>query len=83
MRDYRKLELALALVLGVSLSSTASAQGYLPDRTGSEGLVFKTGRLVLHLSREGTSQTRRTSRFGVCRGVFDSYLYAQRLSSPT
>jgi len=55
MLDYRKLELALALVVGLSLSSTASAQNFLPDRAASEGPGFKTGRLVLHpgLTLEG------------------------------
>jgi hypothetical protein len=55
MRYYWKLELALALVAVLSLSSSAKAQGYLADRAGREGPGFKTGRLVLHpgLSLEG------------------------------
>jgi len=59
MRYDRKLELALALVTLLSLSSNASAQGYLQgyltDRAGMEGPGFKTGRLVLHpgLALEG------------------------------
>ncbi|MBW2509231.1 MAG: hypothetical protein JRE81_11415 [Deltaproteobacteria bacterium] len=37
------------------MSSAVSGQGYLPDRAGSEGPGFKTGRLVLHpgLTLEG------------------------------
>jgi hypothetical protein len=59
MRYYWKLELALALVAVLSLSSSAEAQGYLQgyltDREGAEGPGFKTGRLVLHpgLALEG------------------------------
>jgi hypothetical protein len=58
MRDYRKLELALALVVGVIAGlapESADAQGFFPDRAGREGPGFKTGRLVLHpgLSLEG------------------------------
>lgn len=58
MRDYSKLELALALVAIVSaasLSTTAGAQGFSGERAGLEGPGFKVGRLVLHpgLSLEG------------------------------
>jgi hypothetical protein len=58
MRYCSKLELALALVtvLGAaSLSATAAAQGFSPDRASREGPGFKVGRLVLHpgLSLEG------------------------------
>lgn len=58
MRDYRKLELALALVAGLTamlLPVAANAQAFFEDRAGREGPGFKTGRLVLHpgLSLEG------------------------------
>jgi hypothetical protein len=58
MRDYSKLELALALVAilsGAWSSATASAQGFSAERAGMEGPGFKVGRLVLHpgLSLEG------------------------------
>jgi hypothetical protein len=55
MRYYRKLELALALVAALGLSSFASAQEFRSDRAQSEGPGFKAGRLVLHpgLSLEG------------------------------
>jgi hypothetical protein len=58
MRDWSKLELALALIaaLGVALSPAATrAQGFRADRAAGEGPGFKAGRLVLHpgLSLEG------------------------------
>lgn len=58
MRDYQKLELALALVAGLIamlLPAAASAQAYFEDRDTREGPGFKAGRLVLHpgLSLEG------------------------------
>jgi hypothetical protein len=51
MRDWSKLELALALIaaLGVALSPAATrAQGFSADRAAREGPGFKAGRLVLH-----------------------------------
>ncbi|MFZ1862771.1 MAG: hypothetical protein WAU39_01000 [Polyangiales bacterium] len=52
MRDYRKLELALALVAGLTAvlwPATGDAQqAFFEDRAGREGPGFKTGRLVLH-----------------------------------
>jgi hypothetical protein len=51
MRDYRKLELALALAASLSIglcSARADAQGFRSDRAGTEGPGFKAGRLVLH-----------------------------------
>ncbi len=51
MHDYRKLELALALVAGLAAvlwPATGDAQAFFEDRAGREGPGFKTGRLVLH-----------------------------------
>lgn len=54
MRGIRKLELALALLVLVSLAPVAQAQ-FEDGRAGTEGPGFKTGRLVLHpgLTLEG------------------------------
>jgi hypothetical protein len=51
MRDWSKLELALALIAALSaalLPTTAGAQGFGADRAAREGPGFKAGRLVLH-----------------------------------
>jgi hypothetical protein len=51
MRDWSKLELALALIAALSaalLPTTAGAQGFSADRAAREGPGFKAGRLVLH-----------------------------------
>ena len=58
MRDYRKLELALALVAGLTAvlsPAMGNAQAFFEDRAGREGPGFKAGRLVLHpgLSLQG------------------------------
>ena len=55
MRCRRNVELALALVIVLSVPAAVSAQGFSEERAGREGPGFKAGRMVLHpgFSAEG------------------------------